>query len=1060
MMIVSALKIIHIADVHFRGLTRHDEYRQVFESFFTKAQALQPDVIYIGGDIFHTKTQNISPEIIALLGWWFNELTKIAPVVVILGNHDGNLMNRDREDVITPIIDLLNNPRITLYKESGVYPVDGHPGFNWCVFSCFDEAGWKNVRPVNGEVNLALFHGGVWGSKTEADFELKGEVGVDFFNDYDFGLLGDIHKMQFLAWRDCIDGERRPWLAYCGSTIQQNYAEDPDHGFLYWQIKSANDFSVEFITLPNPSQFVTIDWNGSVDEVVAEAKKYPDGVRFRIRSKGTIPQADWRQMSKELRRSKSAKEVVPKVEAHEEIMTENSDVILELAHDLRQPKTHMQLMRDFYAEREDITKETWSGIEKCLVSYIGQCIADDDVARNTKWSLDKLEFTNTFAYGDDNYIDFKSMSGITGIFAPNASGKSSIIGSMMYTLFNATDRGPMKNMHVINIRKNDCVGRAHVTVNGQYQVIERRSRKQEVGKGQINAVTGLDYSAPDTAENLNGTQRRETEKKIRKAIGTPEDFMLTSLAVQGGLKSFISEGASQRKAILSRFLDMRVFEWIYDKAKADSLELKGKIKDMPERDWDGMRQRLDDEYGALQRRIEEIEAELDTSRTTLQEKQIQLAGFSNEKLVTKSDVEEQRATVQRLQDRVKDLTTRVKRLQTSLESAKHRVEIVENVKRGFALQAHEEREGRRTELNEWIYALEQQLHLQKQKLERKRKSVLKLAEVPCGDKFPTCKFIRDSHIDKEKIPEVEETIERMLNDVSSKKTVLDSLLQDGSTERLTRYRRIVGNESKYRLQVSRAEHDYDIAERDYATASDKLDRETDALLEIEQQFKKSDGTTYSREQRLLKEAIDDLKDVIKELDQERMLAVQKLGRMDALRSSLVNERKEYEELAQQWRVYELLMGATSKRGIPSRLLRQLVPVINDEIATILNGIAAFTIELELPDDSNAMDVYINYGDSRRIIELGSGMEKMIASIAIRVALINISSLPKTDMLWIDEGFSELDESNVEACGQLLRSLTQWFKNIIIITHISSLKDVVDSVIDIDHVGKDARVQHG
>jgi DNA repair exonuclease SbcCD ATPase subunit len=84
---------------------------------------------------------------------------------------------------------------------------------------------------------------------------------------------------------------------------------------------------------------------------------------------------------------------------------------------------------------------------------------------------------------------------------------------------------------------------------------------------------------------------------------------------------------------------------------------------------------------------------------------------------------------------------------------------------------------------------------------------------------------------------------------------------------------------------------------------------------------------------------------------------------------------------------------------------------------------------------------------------------MVASIAIRVALINISSLPKTDMLIIDEGFNELDDANVDACGQLLRSLTRWFKNIIIITHLNSLKDVVDNIIDITRQDKNANVQY-
>ena len=84
-------KCIHISDIHFRGLKRHDEYRAVFKKFFKKARELKPDVIYIGGDIVHSKTQGISPELIDVLNWWFTSMAEIAKVHVILGNHDGLL---------------------------------------------------------------------------------------------------------------------------------------------------------------------------------------------------------------------------------------------------------------------------------------------------------------------------------------------------------------------------------------------------------------------------------------------------------------------------------------------------------------------------------------------------------------------------------------------------------------------------------------------------------------------------------------------------------------------------------------------------------------------------------------------------------------------------------------------------------------------------------------------------------------------------------------------------------------------------------------------------------
>ena len=115
----------------------------------------------------------------------------------------------------------------------------------------------------------------------------------------------------------------------------------------------------------------------------------------------------------------------------------------------------------------------------------------------------------------------------------------------------------------------------------------------------------------------------------------------------------------------------------------------------------------------------------------------------------------------------------------------------------------------------------------------------------------------------------------------------------------------------------------------------------------------------------------------------------------------------------------------------------------------------FNIVIE--DENNNLNVYIDYGDSKRIIECASGMEKMMASLAIRVALINVSSLPKTSMLMIDEGFGALDETNLEACGKLLQSLKKSFKNILVISHIDAIKDIVDNNIDIIKKGKDAYV---
>ena len=59
------------------------------------------------------------------------------------------------------------------------------------------------------------------------------------------------------------------------------------------------------------------------------------------------------------------------------------------------------------------------------------------------------------------------------------------------------------------------------------------------------------------------------------------------------------------------------------------------------------------------------------------------------------------------------------------------------------------------------------------------------------------------------------------------------------------------------------------------------------------------------------------------------------------------------------------------------------------------------------------------------------MEKFIASLAIRVGLINVSNLPRPNFLAIDEGFGNLDSSNLNSIFRLFDYLKTEFDYIII-----------------------------
>ena len=104
-----------------------------------------------------------------------------------------------------------------------------------------------------------------------------------------------------------------------------------------------------------------------------------------------------------------------------------------------------------------------------------------------------------------------------------------------------------------------------------------------------------------------------------------------------------------------------------------------------------------------------------------------------------------------------------------------------------------------------------------------------------------------------------------------------------------------------------------------------------------------------------------------------------------------------------------------------------------------------------PITGKKINAYLVYGDQRWSLEMASGMERFISGLAIRVALINICNLPRPNFLVIDEGFGSLDPEVMQSMFQLFSYLKTQFDFVMIISHIDSLRDVVDNLIEIKKV---------
>ena len=1048
------VRIAHTADVHIRSLSRHDEYREVFTAFIKDCKKNKVDHIFVGGDIFHTKTTGISPEYIDFLTWWLESMAEVAQVHLTLGNHDGNLVNLSRQDAVSPIVSALNNPKVHLYKKSGVY--EFQPGFNWCVYSLFDEEGWKNVQPEPGKINIACYHGPVHGAVTESGWELdEAQLKVEFFKDYPYVFLGDIHKTQYLGYRETSGGEKKPWIGFPGTPIQQNYAEELDHGYFLWDIKDENDWDIKFKKLPNPKPYVTIQWGGSQKEFLKEVTKYPKQSRFRIKSQLELSQDDVSFLNETLKTTYAATEVTFKSEyrASNETIKTGSTTIAK--SDLTSPDVIVGLIQTYCKENGN-TDVDWDSMSSQIKKYMSAVESTDDYVKGSKWSLRHLKWDNTFAYGEENEIDFTKLNGIVGIFGPNRTGKSSIVGTMMYSLFNTTDRGSLKNLHVCNIRKPYCYARAIFDHNSKIYITERQTTKSITKKGVTTASTSLNfYRMRDDGEvdDLCDDLRTGTEKAIRNLIGTSEDFSLTALSAQGDINAFIYQGSTRRRATLSRFLGLDIFDKMYDMSSKDLNGFKAQLKNFPDRNWDELQLNHGKTILDLSEKIDELVSSSQDAQNEVSGLRTELASHKGHKPVTVIDVQLHEQKVKSLKTICNDSCSKIDTIKDEIIVLKDKLKIVEEVEASDDIDSLKKKLSAIDSLEKSILELQHLHDKESTLLKIQQKSLKILDEVPCGDDYPTCKFIKDAHQNKDKIVAQNEKAAATLKKLNDLNDALSKLEKESLVSKISKLEKATTLSSKLNLEISRKETEIEKIRSNCETLTANLKDAEIKLIDLQEALKNDENSEVVS----LRSKIETLSRSIKEWDEARMMLATQRGRLMSELEKLDAEKESRDNLLRTMKIYEIISGAFSKKGIPLIITRSQLPVINAEISKILHGIVDFSVEMENDDESDASEIYINYGDSRRIIELCSGMEKTIASIALRVALVNVSSMSKSDMFIIDEGFGTLDDAGVESCNRLLTSLKKFFRLILVITHVDGIKDVADHILEITKNEKDSKM---
>jgi DNA repair exonuclease SbcCD ATPase subunit/DNA repair exonuclease SbcCD nuclease subunit len=1041
-------KFAHIADTHIKNLKYHYEYKIVFDKLYTILREEKPDYIIHCGDIAHTKTQ-ISPEFVEMCSDFFSNLANIAPTYVILGNHDGNLKNSNRQDALTPIADALAHPNLHLLKNSGETLLGANVALN--VLSVFDEEGW--VEPSDpSKINIALYHGSVSGVKTDTGWVMThGEHPIEIFEGHDYGFLGDIHKTN-----QKLDEEGR--IRYCGSTIQQNHGETNDKGFLLWEIQDKENFSCRHIELKNPRPFVTIELTSTGKMPRNASKIVPKDSRLRLVSNNNLPIDVMRKATEVAKRRFKPESITFLNRAtgqrgNVQGITDGLET-----EDLRNIEIQEELIKEYLKDFE-VDDDLMKRVLDLNLKYNKIAEENEEVSRNINWRLRSIEWDNLFNYGEENSINFDNLEGIVGIFGKNFSGKSSIIDSILYTIFNSTSKNDRKNLNIINQNRDFGKGRVKISIGDTDYYVDRSSEKYTRKlKGEVTqeAKTNVDFNMYDPnfgdTESLNGLTRNQTDKNIRKVFGTLEDFLYSSMASQMDSLTFIKEGSTKRKEILAKFLDLEFFERKFKLSKDDASDTKGALRKSEGRDFNSEILEAEEDLEDANNKLEKKKSSCESIKLKMAECGTQISEINEKIKSIPAEIIDVLKVQQDLLDKKNQLISvsdQNEEFQKNRDDDRTTYQRVVDFLGDFDVESLFNKQECANDLLDQIASLENLLSSEEEELVRNRNKEKLLSGIPCGHAYPKCKFIKDAYVSKATIPLNEKEVENLSEQIDDLAEEVQEINPDQVDDHISKYNALVDRRNELSNKIT----NYDL----------KIEKNSNLIKSLIREVEEIEGKVSEYE--LNKEVIENLENLTKNLRTLKiksqnlqgnfnscntsMLSLYKtVGSLEQKVDNLATQRGEFLDLQEEFSAYDLYMRCMHPNGIAYDVIRRKLPVINEEIAKILANIVEFEVFFE--DDGKRLDIFIKHPRHEpRPLEMGSGAEKTIAAMAIRLALLSVSSLPKSDIFILDEPGTALDEENMQGFIDILDLIRSYFKTVLLISHLDSLKDCVDMQITID-----------
>lgn len=661
-----------------------------------------------------------------------------------------------------------------------------------------------------------------------------------------------------------------------------------------------------------------------------------------------------------------------------------------------------------------------------------------------------LKLTNFTSYIYEE-IDFQSYGSPFCIIGENGSGKSTIIDAITTALFfraRGTDSRGANIDELIN-ENADMFEVEYIFKmnNNDYRIIRKKERN---GKHELEFYIN----------EISQTEKiKETQDKINNIIKIDYDTFLDTVCIeQGNSASFMKKKPNERKEVFTQVLGLDKYDAlekitrdkrINTKQKIDAVEVRFELisKNIQNKEL------YENELNIGANEIKMLNLEIASKETELEEILSQKAIYDQAK--------EQQAHILLQRERIKQRLEKLKSDKFDNENKKQdilsilvdrenvydKIDVIEkliNTKQNeYTLLSNEKSS---------IDATNNMLLTQAKELKEKHTQLKEFDKGTCD----FCGHDITSEYKESYLNELMDEGKKYLNMTNKNKSKIEKLITS-----ISDLNDIITKNKKELLILQEKQKEIIKSETQLISVDNMINQLNDDIDVVNEEYQENLKINIEKlEERVfndntLRKELNELRSKLSNWQSKVAIAKSELHNISELESESKLLEDELIELRQLYDDYSDLIIAFGKKGIQAAIIENSLPEIEDEINKILKSLTNGSVSIQFRTQkerksktSNAssietLDIIIISENGERTYETYSGGEKFRVDFACHVGLSKFLAKradATIEFFIIDEGLGSQDYEAKRNFVDVVKQLTEYFEQIMLITHLDDIKE--------------------